>query len=192
MLRRLSWVCSLSFLLTSNTINYPTPTFVAVQCVGEVDSVLKRDYRNFYNEYLFKYEEVQIQKEIQKQIEQERLRQEELERRRIEEEKSKIEWIEFELTFYTSLPSENGGYTVTCLGEELKYGMVANNILDLGTEIYLEGWGTFTNSDKGGSNFDVIHRLDVLIERNYGESDSDYLKRVNNMGRVKVMGYIVK
>lgn len=187
MLRRLSWVCSLSFLLTSNLINYPTPTFTARQLI-DVDCVEFKNCRNILNER----EELEIQKQRELEIEQERLRQEELERQRIEEEKSKIEWIEFELTFYSSLPSENGGYTVTCLGEDLQYGMVANNVLDLGTEIYLEGWGTFTNSDRGGSNFDVIHRLDVLIERNYGESDSEYLKRVNKMGRVKVMGYIVK
>lgn len=192
MLRRLSWICSLSFLLTSNLINYPTPTFTARQLI-DVDCVEFKNYRNEMIEKVQDYEEYKIELEIQRQLEeQERLRQEELERQRIEEEKSKIEWIEFELTFYTSLPSENGGYTVTCLGEDLQYGMVANNVLDLGTEIYLEGWGTFTNSDRGGSNFDVIHRLDVLIERGYGESDSEYLKRVNKMGRVKVMGCIVK
>lgn len=160
--------------------------------VTNVDCVEFKNYKNEMIEKVQAYEKYKIEEQKRIEIEQERLRQEELERQRIEEEKSKIEWIEFELTFYTSLPSENGGYTVTCLGEELKYGMVANNVLDLGTEIYLEGWGTFTNSDRGGSNFDIIHRLDVLIERNYGESDSDYLKRVNKMGRVKVMGYIVK
>lgn len=191
MLRRLSWVCSLSFLLTSNLINYPTPTFTARQLI-DVDCIEFKNCRNILNERDLKLKELEIQKQRELEIEQERLRQEELERQRIEEEKSKIEWIEFELTFYTSLPSENGGYTVTCLGEDLQYGMVANNVLDLGTEIYLEGWGTFTNSDRGGSNFDVIHRLDVLIERGYGENDSEYLKRVNKMGRVKVMGYIVK
>ena len=158
----------------------------------DVDCVEFKNYRNLVDEREVKLKELEIQRQLEFEAEQERLRQEELERQRIEEEKNRIEWIEFELTFYTSLPSENGGYTVTCLGEELKYGMVANNVLDLGTKIYLEGWGTFTNSDRGGSNFNTIHRLDVLIERNYGESDSEYLKRVNNMGRVKVMGYIVK
>ena len=85
MLKRLSWVCSLSFLLASNLINFPTPTFVAVQTTEEVDSVINRDCRNFYNEYLSKYEEVQVQKEIQRQLEEERLRQEELERQRLAE-----------------------------------------------------------------------------------------------------------
>ena len=161
--------------------------------VTNVDCVEFKNYRNEMNEKVQAYEKYKIEEQKRIEAEQERLRQEELERQRIEEEeKNKIEWIEFELTFYTSLPSENGGYTVTCLGEELQYGMVANNVLDLGTEIYLDGWGTFTNSDRGGSNFNTVNRLDVLIERNYGENDSDYSRRVNNMGKVKVMGYIIK
>ncbi|WP_195515550.1 hypothetical protein [Paraclostridium bifermentans] len=159
----------------------------------DVDLYEFKNYRNEMNEKVQAYEEYKIEEQKRIEAEQERLRQEELERQRIEEEeKNRIEWIEFELTFYTSLPSENGGYTVTCLGEELQYGMVANNVLDLGTEIYLDGWGTFTNSDRGGSNFNTVNRLDVLIERNYGENDSDYSRRVNNMGKVKVMGYIIK
>lgn len=158
----------------------------------DVDLYEFKNYRNEMNEKVQAYEKYKIEEQKRIEAEQERLRQEELERQRIEEERNKLEWIEFELTFYTSLPSENGGYTVTCLGEDLKYGMVANNVLNLGTKIYLEGLGTFTNSDRGGNNFNVVNRLDVLIERNYGESDSEYLKRVNNMGRVKVMGYIVE
>ncbi|WP_133015016.1 hypothetical protein [Clostridium cuniculi] len=190
-LRRLSWVCSLLFLTSTSIINYPTPTFAARQLI-DVDLYEFKNCRNILSDRDLKLKELEIQKQRELELEQERLRQEELERQRIEEEKNKIEWIEFELTFYTSLPSENGGYTVTCLGEELQYGMVANNVLDLGTEIYLDGWGAFTNSDRGGSNFNTINRLDVLIERNYGESDNEYSKRVNSMGRVKVMGYIVK
>lgn len=158
----------------------------------DVDLYEFKNYRNEMNEKVQAYEKYKIEEQKRIKAEQERLRQEELARQRIEEERNKLEWIEFELTFYTSLPSENGGYTVTCLGEDLKYGMVANNVLNLGTKIYLEGLGTFTNSDRGGNNFNVVNRLDVLIERNYGESDSEYLKRVNNMGRVKVMGYIVE
>lgn len=191
MLKRLCGVCSLLFLTSISTINHPAPILTAEQ-QRNVDCVEFKNCRNIIIDRDLKLKELEIQRQREVELEQERLRQEELERQRIEEERNRIEWIEFELTFYSSLASENGGYTITCLGEELQYGMVANNILDLGTEIYLEGWGTFTNSDRGGSNFNVVNRLDVLIERNYGESDSEYLKRVNNMGRVKVMGYIVK
>lgn len=97
------------------------------------------------------------------------------------------------LTFYTSLEEENGGYKgINCLGKKLTPGMVANNVLPLGTEIYTNEFGTLTVYDRGGNNFDTIHRLDVYIPRNDGENDREYLKRVNNMGKVKVKGYIVK
>lgn len=97
------------------------------------------------------------------------------------------------LTFYTSLAEENGGYRgINCIGQKLIPGMVANNVLPLGTEIYTSEFGTLTVSDRGGNNFNTIHRLDVYIPRNNEESDSDYLKRVNDMGKVKVDGYIVQ
>lgn len=98
--------------------------------------------------------------------------------------------VEFTLSFYTSLPSENGGHTTTCRGEKLQYGMVASNVYKLGTKIYLKGYGHFTVSDRGGSDFNVDNRLDVLIEREQGESNNQYLNRVNNMGKPTVIGYV--
>lgn len=90
MLRRLSWVCSLSFLLTSNLINYPTPTFTARQLI-DVDCIEFKNCRNEMIEKVQAYEKYKIELEIQSQLkEQERLRQEELERQIIEEEKSKL------------------------------------------------------------------------------------------------------
>lgn len=99
----------------------------------------------------------------------------------------------FELTFYTNLASENssaGG--VNCRGIKLYDGMVANNKLSYGTKIKLKGWGTVTVLDSGGNNFDVSHRLDVYVPREGGESDHEYFKRVQRMGRIKVQGFIVK
>lgn len=97
------------------------------------------------------------------------------------------------LTFYTSLSEENGGYTdINCTGAKLTPGTVANNVLPLGTKIYTNEFGTLTVLDRGGDNFDTIHRLDVFIPRNDEESDWAYKKRVNDMGKVKVKGYIVK
>lgn len=101
--------------------------------------------------------------------------------------------IDIVLTFYTSLAEENGGYAgITCTGGKLTPGMVANNILPLGTEIYTSEFGTLTVSDRGGNNFNTIHRLDVFIARNDGESDWQYKKRVNDMGKVKIKGYVAK
>lgn len=101
--------------------------------------------------------------------------------------------LDITLTFYTSLPEENGGFNgINCSGEKLTAGTVANNVLPLGTEIYTKEFGTLTVSDRGGDNFNTINRLDVYIPREDGESDQDYFRRVNNMGRVKVKGYIVR
>lgn len=101
--------------------------------------------------------------------------------------------LDITLTFYTSLPEENGGFNgINCSGEKLTAGTVANNVLPLGTEIYTKEFGTLTVSDRGGDNFNTISRLDVYIPREDGESDQDYFRRVNNMGRVKVKGYIVR
>lgn len=101
--------------------------------------------------------------------------------------------VEITLTFYTSLAEENGGFSgINCSGKKLTPGTVANNVLPLGTKIYTKEFGTLTVADRGGNNFDTIHRLDVYIPREEGESDKDYLTRVNDMGKVKVKGYITK
>lgn len=99
-------------------------------------------------------------------------------------------YVNFTLSFYTDLPEENGGYTVTATGDPLIYGCVASNYYPLGTEIYLEGWGSFFVGDRGGSDFSSGSRLDVFIPRNSGESNSAYYSRVNNLGKPSVGGYV--
>lgn len=96
----------------------------------------------------------------------------------------------FELTYYTDLPIENGGYTTTAIQTELRHGVVASNYYPIGTKIEING-KVFTVEDRGGSEFNSPHRLDVLIERKSGESDDDYYERVNNMGRKKVVGKLL-
>lgn len=100
----------------------------------------------------------------------------------------------FELTFYTSLPDENGGFIHMANGERVDTATnaIASNYYKLGTQIYLNGYGTYTVKDRGGSSFNNSNRLDVLILRNAGESDSEYKTRVRNMGRKKVTGYVQK
>lgn len=96
--------------------------------------------------------------------------------------------LTFYLTFYTDLPSENGGWTVTATGDKLVFGVVANNVWPLYTKLYVEGYGTMTVKDRGGSEFYSKSRLDVFIPRKSGESNSAYLYRVNMMGRRTVKG----
>lgn len=101
-----------------------------------------------------------------------------------------VKEVNFILSFYSSDPSENGGYTVTCTGKSFKYGMVASNVYPLGTKIYLDGYGLFTVADTGGGHFDNYNRLDVLIPREKGESTNHYKNRVNDMGKPHVRGYV--
>ncbi|MGL5713497.1 MAG: hypothetical protein ACRCX2_10795 [Paraclostridium sp.] len=98
---------------------------------------------------------------------------------------------EFKNTYYTSLPSENGGWTVTCNGEPLEGDIVANNTLPQGTKLYFNG-KVYTVADRGSSRFNNPNRLDVLVERNYGESDGEYLTRVNNLGVDYIPGLILE
>lgn len=109
-----------------------------------------------------------------------------------EEEERRSRMVEFTLTFYTTLNEENGWGPINCLGEPLAAGMVANNVLPLGTKIDLGDYGVVEVRDRGGNNFNVMHRIDYLVMRNPGESDREYFKRVNNYGVKKVMGYIVE
>lgn len=96
--------------------------------------------------------------------------------------------LTFYLTFYTDLPEENGGWTITATGDALTYGVVANNVWPLYTKLYLEGYGTMTVKDRGGSEFYTKSRLDVFIPRKSGESNTAYYNRVNSMGRQTVKG----
>lgn len=101
-----------------------------------------------------------------------------------------VEEIDFILSFYSSLPEENGNCIVTCTGQPLRYGIVASNVYPLGTKIYLEGYGLFTVADRGGSHFDNYNRLDVLIPKEGDENVNQYRRRVNNMGKPHVKGYV--
>ena len=100
-----------------------------------------------------------------------------------------VKEVDFILSFYTNIKDENGGYTVTCTGQPLQYGMIASNVYPLGTKIYLEGYGLFTVADTGGDHFNNYNRLDVLIPPKY-EGEPNYKQRVNNMGKPHVKGYV--
>ena len=102
-----------------------------------------------------------------------------------------IKPVTFKTTAYTSLPEENGGYETTCNGEPLEGNIVANNTLPQGTKIYLDG-EIYTVNDRGSSRFDNLNRIDMLIERNPGETDVAYKKRVSDFGVQYIEGYIIK
>ena len=98
----------------------------------------------------------------------------------------------FELSFYTDLNCENGFGNITATGKILKDGIIANNFLDFGTKVYIEGFGVKTVEDRGSKKyFNTVSKVDVFVPRNNGESDSEYYKRVNDLGRKNVDGYVL-
>lgn len=96
-----------------------------------------------------------------------------------------------ELSYYSDLNCENGFGNITATGEVLTDGFVANNHLSFGTNVYFEGKGMKVVKDRGSDKyFDEVHKFDVFVPRNHGESDSEYYARVNNMGRDFVKGIV--
>ena len=105
------------------------------------------------------------------------------------EKQKESEYIEFTLTFYTSV--ECGG-NISCEGKRLTQMIVANNVRPLGQKIELEGYGTLEVRDRGGDNFFNPFRLDVFLPRLQGESNKQYQKRARDLGRIKVKGRVIK
>lgn len=107
---------------------------------------------------------------------------------------AKVTKIKAKISFYTSLACENGGYAgITASGKRLREGMVANNYYSFGTNIYFKGYGLKEVQDRGAKSvFNNYTSFDVFVPRNYGESDSQYFKRVNNMGVKTVTAYVFK
>ena len=97
----------------------------------------------------------------------------------------------FKNTAYSSLPEENGGYTVTCNGEPLVGNIVANNTLPQGTRIYMNG-KIYRVADRGSGRFNNPNRLDVLVQRLPGEDIDSYRQRVSDYGVKHIQGYIIK
>ena len=102
----------------------------------------------------------------------------------------KIEEMEFKVTAYSSLPIENGGYTVTCTGAPLEGNIIANNTIPLGTTVILDGT-EYKVADRGSSRFNKRNRIDLLVSRLPGENDYNYSKRVSNFGVQYIKGYII-
>lgn len=101
------------------------------------------------------------------------------------------------VTFYTSLPSENGGYTgMNAVDGKLGVGsLAAPKDIPFGTTFVIDGLpadtqtNTFVVDDRGGAIKWIdsnTMKLDVYISRKQGENDSEYYRRVNNLGVYRV------
>lgn len=76
---------------------------------------------------------------------------------------------EFKITGYTASPSENGGWSTTALGDDLKSSVgwaiaVDPRVIPLGQKVYIEGIGFRTARDVGGGI--KGKKIDVLTSSN--------------------------
>ena len=117
------------------------------------------------------------------------------EQRRKEEEEEKLNHRRnFIVTYYGATYNECGNnHFITASGVPVEEGHIAvpRNI-PFGSKIILEG-KEYIATDTGNPKYicelsDGTLRVDVFIERQYGESDYQYEKRVNNMGTKKIVG----
>lgn len=102
--------------------------------------------------------------------------------------------IMMEISYYSDLAIENSKYgNITATGKTLKDGMIANNHLDFGTNVYIAGEGMKVVEDRGNSKyFSTVAACDVFIPRISGENDAEYYNRVNAKGRHYKQAYIIK
>ena len=105
------------------------------------------------------------------------------------EKQRESEYIEFTLTFYTSV--ECGG-NISCEGKRLTQMVIANNVRPLGQKIELEGYGTLEVRDRGSKIFNRDTVLDIYLPRLKGESNKHYQQRARDLGRIKVKGRVIK
>lgn len=190
LLRRLSSLLYASLMVCSSvTCSIPNAEKIEFNVLSQYEPMKIKDIKDMNKEL----EQIKLKRDEQKRIELENLkRQQEEEIKRKEQEERMRNKREFILTYYTSLNSENGYGAITCTGERLRDGIVANNVYELGTRIQLEGYGEVVVADRGSNkHFDTEERLDVYIARENDESNYEYSKRVNNMGKVKITGYIL-
>ena len=102
--------------------------------------------------------------------------------------------IMMEISYYSDLAIENSKYgNITATGKTLQNGMIANNHLDFGTNVYIEGEGMNVVEDRGSDKyFSTVAACDVFVPRVPGENNTEYFNRVNARGRHYKQAYIIK
>ena len=113
--------------------------------------------------------------------------------------KENYKTINVECTFYTSLSVCNGDSNcLTASGEYLNSKTIAvprqdgstNPIYPFGTKVEIKGYGEKLVQDTGNPKYlkikdDGTVIVDIFIPKESNESNSQYLQRVRNMGRVQ-------
>lgn len=203
MLTKMTMAMVLSTTLMTSSL--PVPFEKAEGLVVE-DDIQMQDFFNKLEFHPFKTPStISLEKQFEKD-KLEKIRREEEERKRLEIERQKeiekqkkaMNTKTFVLTYYGSTVNECGNSLgITASGKKVKSGMVASPpSLKFGTQIEINGT-IYTVEDRGHpkyikENNDGSIRLDVFIPRLEGENDTQYEKRVNNMGVQRVKGTILR
>ena len=116
------------------------------------------------------------------------------EKKRKEEEEKLNYRRNFIVTYYGATYNECGNnHFITASGVPVEEGHIAvPRSIPFGSKIILEG-KEYIATDTGNPKYicelsDGTLRVDIFIERQYGENDYQYEKRVNNMGVKKIVG----
>ena len=116
------------------------------------------------------------------------------EKKRKEEEEKLNHRRNFIVTYYGATYNECGNnHFITASGVPVEEGHIAvPRSIPFGSKIILEG-KEYIATDTGNPKYicelsDGTLRVDVFIERQYGENDYQYEKRVNNMGAKRIVG----
>lgn len=198
LMKKLTLALMLGSTMTLPLMESTTPNSKARQLI-DVDCV---EFKTFRNEINDKVEELREFKEEQKRIEAEQerlrleqLRQEELERQAEEERQRQIEanriYVRYEISFYCSCTYCCDVQTgITASGTYATEGrtIAAPRDIPFGSEVYIEGMGTYIVEDRGGyieyttdEYGNNVMRLDVYLD-----SHEECLER----GRFYADGYI--
>lgn len=161
--------------------------------INKINNILyENEYKHYglhigYNNIIKDYKNKKyIQEEVNRRLEEMEKIQEEKERQEQEELKRNSYNIEFTITHYGLSGEENGEENegLNCLNQPLESGMVANNVLPLGTIIEFEDGSRVVVADRGGSDFNNSARLDKFVPT----YDNNYLRK---LGKYTIKGKII-
>ena len=192
-----------SGIITSCLLLTPTNTVSASTNVENEISFYKINNDNtpkIYDENYCKLkEEFRVKQDIINRVNErfdkiEEQRRQEEEKKRKEEEEKLNHRRNFIVTYYGATYNECGNnHFITASGVPVEEGHIAvPKSIPFGSKIILEG-KEYIATDTGNPKYicelsDGTLRVDVFIERQQGESDYQYEKRVNNMGAKKIVG----
>ena len=194
--RIVSSIIYTTLLLSTNTVAYANNTVEKVT----FNKINNDNTPKIYDENYYKLkEEFKIKQNIFNRVNErfdkiEEQRRQDEEKKRKEEEEKLNHRRNFIVTYYGATYNECGNnHFITASGVPVEEGHIAvPKSIPFGSKIILEG-KEYIATDTGNPKYicelsDGTLRVDVFIERQQGESDYQYEKRVNNMGTKKIVG----